>query len=345
VLYHLFIGPVGGNSPNGLFYFLLQSKYGIDINLIYFKKTKMNHKNTIVPISIVGLIMIVIVGGLFILNPYEDKNNEQKEINEQRFIEENERPIEPSYVSTFGELERITKPKFKVGENYFYHRWKKSPDTKEVIHLPEEYDTIIEVKEISRENKSDYYVLESKNASVPKYILVRDENGIWKKKQGISFQTTTWVDENGTQREKSSRGKVAIYEGCIMGVNKDDGKRIEIEPAICPVMDEMFREWMLYLNKGVGWIERQNSSNQEMGRINRFETEWKVAGIEQINEIKCFKVIVNFKKEIMGVSGKKISGEVTTYWIDTEKRILVKMERKENNILIEKIELTQYEPA
>jgi hypothetical protein len=297
-------------------------------------------------IAIVVLMLLIIVGCSFILNPPNNGDNEQKGINEQEFVEETKRPVDSSHISNFGELKKTSNPNFKVGEKYFYYRWKKTtPDTENTIYPPEDYNTVVEVRGIERRNNSDYYMLESKNVSVNSYILTKDESGVWKKRQGVSFQGRVGKDENGTEIREITRGTAAIYEGGVLGVNENNGEVTLIKSSISPVLEGMYGNWMLYLDKGIKWVEKQNISPRFSSDNQIINIEWVVADVEKVNSISCFKVIVTTKTEVMGISGKKISSEVITYWIDENKRVLVKMERKEDNILTETIELKEYELA
>ncbi len=305
----------------------------------------MAYKNIMIPTAIVGAIVLIIIGGFIILNL---NNNEQKESGRNgAIIEESVTSVE-TYTSTFGELKRTANPKFDVGVKYYYRRLRKLSDRENVIFMPEEYDTVIEVKKIDRINKTNYYVMQSKNVSVYKQILKKNEDGLWEKKVMTGGGTiVSKIDENGTSKERSSsiRSGGTVYEGGTLGINEESGEVHIIDIySNCPVLYGMYAKWMLYLDKGVRWVEEQKVSNPG-GRQIMFEKEWTVVNIEKIDGRECFKVLVMSKTEIVGGGGKRISGEVITYWIDTEKRILVKMERKEDNILTETIELKNYESA
>jgi len=315
----------------------------------------MTHKNNILPVAIIGIVILfVVIGGVIILNLYNYENNKPQEFDTNNtnfsstyFENISEKRIEFNGTSTFEELKQIIYPQFEVGEKYFYHMLVKIPDQENTIFMPEEYDTVIEVIKIDKINKSNYYILKSQNVSFYHYILKKDENGVWRKIRSESHTSVVRTDENGTQEEvKSETSDVYKYEGCVFGVNKEDGKRCVVDvPSLCPVLDNMFAEWMLYIDKGVRWVEKSNLSGLGTDKSNSMvaETEWAVADVEKINERDCFKVIVTTKQELMGRHGKKISSEIVTYWIDKKKRILVKMEKRENGVLTEMIELKNYE--
>ncbi len=310
----------------------------------------MTHKNRILPVAIIGAILLITIGGFIVLTHNNDGNNEQKKgdvniTNFIQYIENTTKQGETHYSSTFGELNKTADLQFKVGEKYFYHRLQNFPEheNENIFLSPEEYDTVIEVRETDRINQSNYYVLASKNVSVHPQYFKKDENGIWKKKEQTGVITTVTItkNENGTTNEKISKENTPIYEGCTRNVNKENSEVLDIKVGNCPVLYEVYAKWMLYLDKGVKWIEKQNDSDQKIDI--RFEKEWTVNSIEKINGIECFKVGVISKTEILGSGGKKISSEIVTYWIDVKKRILVKMEKREDGVLTETIELKNYE--
>ncbi len=288
----------------------------------------MAHKNIILPMAIMGVVVLIIIGGYVVLNNSNDKNNKQNEITENstnfsQYIENTTKQGMQSF-STFGELKRTADPQFKVGEKYFYYRLEKMPDRENTIFVPREYNTSVEVLKIDRINKTDYYILESQSVSVYSYILQKNEDGVWR---------------------KLSSGSPIEYEGCTYGINKESGKikRVGI-PGVCEVLPKMCSEWMLYLDKGVRWIEKFNVSGGQDKSIYTAvtETEWTVTDVEKINGKECFKVVVVTKQESILSNEKKISSELVTYWIDKEKRILVKMEKREDGVLTEMIELRNY---
>ncbi len=303
----------------------------------------------ILSVIIIGILIFVIIGGVIILNSYNDENNKPKKFdtndtNFSRIYVENttEKHIEFNSISTFGELKQIAYPQFKLGEKYYYHRWIKDPDTENTLHLPEEYDTVVEVIKIDRINKSDYYILKSQNLSVHPITFHKDENEMWRQVRTEISTTIIKKNENGTQEKKIEISDVYEYEGCIFGINKENGEisPIEIRPD-CSILERMFTNWMLYIDKGARWVEKSNTSHKSTIAIT--ETEWTVADVEKINERDCFKVIVITKQELVGRQGKKISSEIVGYWMDKEKRVLVKMEKREDGVLTEMIELKNYE--
>ena len=356
----------------------------------------MTHKNSMLPAAIVGAIVLIIIGGFIVLNSYNNENNKPAEsdlnntnstylfiespdkhagfvlkkpeklnltsnnTNSTPYVEPTEKHAEFTYTSTFGEikLKQIVSPQFKVGEKYFYHMFMKAPDGGRRIWLPEEYDSVVEVIKIDRKNKSDYYILKSQNVSVDKCVLYRIKNGAWEK---ICIGGYTMVRRNEKGIGETVVLDRRIYEGCTIGINKENGKRYEVDiPFMCPVLDEMFAEWMLYIDKGVRWVEKvdynRSFEEENTDRIDSSgsyshtvmysktdEKEWTVADVEKINERECFKVILLIKREDVGSRGKMISKEVVTYWVDKEKRVLVKKEKRIDGVLTEMIELKNYE--
>lgn len=135
----------------------------------------MAHKNIILPMAIIGVVVLILIGGYVVLDNSNDKNNKQKEITENstnfsQYVENTTKHGMQSF-STFGELKRTADPQFKVGEKYFYYRLEKMPDRENAIFVPREYNTSVEVLKIDRINKTDYYILESQSVSVYSYIL------------------------------------------------------------------------------------------------------------------------------------------------------------------------------
>lgn len=315
----------------------------------------MNSKRMLVPIGALLVVALIIVGGFLVFSDKSknsgDSGNSGNEMDGTSSISimsfgESEKPAELYATSTFGELKRVSDPKFKVGDKYSYHRVESLPGRENLIFLPEEYDTVVEVKEKNRINKSNYYALDSKNVSLPPpQILKKDEQGIWQKKTGgVVYSAYLTKDENGTEKGIISQSNTHVYEGCMKSVNEENGEILEMTGTRqCPVLYEMYALWMLYLDKGVSWVEQITTIDPVDRHQINFEEEWRVTDIEKLNGKECFKVVVTSKTEISGIEGKKISGEVITYWVDAEKRILVKMERKEDNILTETIELNNYE--
>ncbi len=295
----------------------------------------MTHKNIIYIGAIIGVIVLVIIGGFIVLDYNNDKNNKQK-IGDENITNFSHVYVEPVYIenttkqgetyySTFRELNRTADPQFKIGEKYFYHWWEEMPGDENNIQVPMEYNTTIEVMKIDVINKSNYYILKSQEVSVYLYILKKGENGVWKKIRGEP---------------------PGIFEGDIIGVNEENGEVLEVNiQHTCPVLKGMFAKWMLYIDKGVKWLEKSNISGFEKdgSGILINEQEWTVADIEKINGIDCFKVISISKTETVYSEGKQISGEIITYWIDIKKRILIKMEKREDGVLTEMIELKNYE--
>lgn len=244
------------------------------------------HKNIIMPTAIVVATVLIAIGGFIVLNsnnPHSNPSgNEQKESNESPLFIENttNKPISEGHLSTLRELNKTSNPKFKVGEKYFYHRWSKRPDSKrpdgkDVIFLPEEYDTVVEVEKIERMNKINYYVLKSSNASVYSEILVY-KDGVWKKEPLITRTATVEISEGENRTKEKSvsisetkASGVKVYEGGIVRVGEHVGM-IQTDPnskIFSPVLSTMFATWMLYLNEGVSWIEKYNVSNSMIGKI------------------------------------------------------------------------------
>lgn len=303
----------------------------------------MNQRNFIIPVTIVGVILIVIIAGFIIFNPHSDRGDKQihsgdamdnttQIIKESKKIEVQTTNIEPN-----------TKPQFKVGDKFEYELTSNygglgaaGPHTNKITFT---------VNKIERINGTGAYVLE--------YADMKNGSGVI---------VDTYVDIN--------IGKII---GCTLKLVYPDG-RVEEEnmdnETIFNLNQYLYADWMLALDDGLKWkvsitktekkrIDPELTDEQaeelirEMGRTGKSyeeilnipistvkttdDYEFKVEGIEKIKvgnkERDCFKV-VRIQKE-----GNKIVGDKLIMWIDAEKRILVKREDWVENLRLMEINL------
>ncbi len=269
---------------------------------------------------LIVVIVCVVIGSYFMFVQKSDEENE--DYNFETLFSESEKTDIEIIDLNYSELITTSKPKFEIGETYIYHRRDATSNRnlQDAFFEPYDYTTSIRVDRIERINKSNYYVLASNKTSFYSYLYEKDEYGVWQKRES---QTPV------------------IFEGCEIGVNADNGTLILITPGYCHVSPRIYQEWMIRLKENIGWKSYIlfPEQRQEYGPMG-IEEEWDVLGVEKMNGANCFKVKETQKKVY---KNKNMIYKLWIYWVDIEKRVLIKMERFEDNVLVETIELKSIE--
>jgi len=220
-------------------------------------------------------------------------------------------------VSSFEKLKPTSDAQLNVGETYIYHLYDK-PFSGSVIPItcdPVELDVVIHVDNIEKINGLNYYILRSdRHELYPLCYETKDDGSV----KQIYF---------GKPKKLGDRDQPKKYEGCVLGVNKDDPSNMSHIPlgennAMCSTSANLRENWMLYLKEETTFIQEANVNLGDRNIIDRLD--YIVEGFEKINKIECFKI------KIIRVSGpdrehlEKHSEEV--YYVDKEKRITVRYE-------------------
>jgi len=281
-------------------------------------------------IGIIGVIGITLFLSLLL---WEGPENNTIGTNNSSIIMKSEMKVENvQYISSIYSSTRIANPSFTLGAKYTYQIWQRSnpssvltdPNTS-VIPQPSEYQVDIYVDRIERIDKTNYFHVSaiSKNASKI-YLLYRE---------GKYEYLTVPIKVDGDLYY------VEAINGSILPVRKNN--------SICWACNFFYSPWMLYLNNDIRWKEmlRSNYKGEEVKLI----LEYNVEGIEKVNGRKCFKVRMEGKNPVIRtttIEDVKTEDVKTSYiliknifWVDIEKRFLIKSESYENNLLTLKMEL------
>lgn len=281
-------------------------------------------------IGIIGVIGITLFLSLLL---GEGPKNNTTSTNNSSIIMKNEVEVENiQYISSIYSSTRTANPSFALGTTYTYQVWKRSnpssvltePNTS-VIPQPSDYQIDIYMDRIERIDKTNYFHVSviGKNVS-KKYLLY---------KEGKYKDITIPIKVDGELYY------VDAINGSILPLKKNK--------ALCWECNFFYSPWMLYLNNHIRWEEmlRSNYKGQEVKLI----LEYNVEGIEEVNGRKCFKVIMEGKNPTIRTTtaeDEKIESIKTSYilmkyifWVDIEKRFLIKFESYEDNLLTLKMEL------
>jgi len=257
-------------------------------------------------IILIGIIAstILISSGIFVIF-YEHDNNWEympKEQNNSSYIDISDKESKISFTQSLGEIKPNIKPQFRVGEKFIYA-------THSIADINTNSKKTYEIKRIERVNKSEYYVIElNEKGSMRDHYTEKIRN----------YTTTliTYVDRE--------TGEIRIKDGNIFIPNKIDVFQGNF----------MYAYWMLALKEDITFEIRNNLSFED--KSIDYSYKFKVVGVENVRNRKCFKVqiekVVNYGNE-----GRIL--EKYLYWIDVEKRILIKGQLFEGNLAIDEINL------
>ncbi len=267
-------------------------------------------KNTIV-ILLLGLT--IIMSGC-LSNETNENHIEKVNITNQNesgdnYIESTEKTISNVVlIENVDSLELNSHPSFSAGQKFFY-KTSSIPlqEEREGYYFEEEMFTI---NRIERINGREYYVIIRNSTG---YISVDPINPVIVE----SFENiiNTWYcdKENGK---------------CI-GKNINPEKYLDENMFVTD--SSLFAYWMLGLKENLRWNmylnATQETAKDEYLKVNQ-KYEFEVIGKEKVNNILCFKV----KMTYIDTDTKEVY--VRNYWIDAERRILIKKEEFQNGIRI-----------
>ncbi|OQX18980.1 MAG: hypothetical protein BWK75_06120 [Candidatus Altiarchaeales archaeon A3] len=276
---------------------------------------------------IIGGIIIICLFLLYALQPSENSHEKQKNLT---LISKNIEDIK--YSSTFYGFSPTSNPSFSIGEKYIYKIWTNpkidvfiaGPNTT-ITPIPSESKIEMGIDGIERINKENYF-----------HCVVSGED----------IKLTSLVCKKGTCRNNYFHLHV---NGSLFYIHTKNSTIIHpiSNRSNCRLCYYFYSPWMLYLQNNIKWNEKIQSVYK--GIEANVIYEYTVEGIEKVNERKCFKIIGVGKSPTIKSTGKgeneKTAMSFTVvkniFWVDVEKRILVKMEEYEDNIIVNKIELQQ----
>lgn len=272
----------------------------------------------------------IIIGGIIVfitlsLNTPTDTSHPKEPIFTHE-IENSTKETTYEFETTF-EDKRTSGPKFEVGEKYTYHIMMVPTTQKDVIAPPFDFNISMKVDRTERINKTECYVLKIDSVNVSIEALVRDENGVLH-----YFQEPS-----------------EVFGGVEEYIDKESGnetywKKLELEGIPLP---SFYESWMLSLKENFRW-KSKGAMKDFIDKETLLETveEGKVKGIEEVNNRKCFVVeVIQLNSEInKGKTTYQILNK-DIYWVDVEKRVLVKYQRFEGGILTFEINLINYEKS
>jgi len=203
-------------------------------------------------------------------------------------------------------MEVNTKPQFKIGQKFIYNTTLKP--------ISDGYSYTEQIFSIGKKriDKKEFY--EIKREKIPYTISLSGSTT----KHNSLFLTWYCDMENGE---------------CV-GKNLDPTKYSDENWYASHA--SMFAYWMLGLKENVKWTIIVNGS-QTVGDYHEKwneKYEFEAMGKENVNDIECFKV----KRTKIDLSTKKIDN-VAYYWIDADRRILIKKQVYENGIMMDEINL------
>ncbi len=300
----------------------------------------MSYKQKILFISVIGIILIGIFGFLIFNNTSvpseEDKNNIS-------IIENSSKPT--IYETTTYKFEPTSKPNFNVGETYHYRittyshgmpQISKEGEITNVELLP--IDIFIHVEKIERINKTNCYVLK------------RDDTNC----------TTEIYRKNKITGKIDKTFFIEIYTGEIMWINAENGSVVKVEfPNFNDSDDseakitysqvitlpfvpyfEFFNDRMLCLKENTKWTYEAKGKDPDIGYIEG-KREMRVTGIEKINGRKCFIYEDIGYTQTTSATNVLMLNDKNMYWIDVEKRIMVKQKVIEDGLTLFEAELVE----
>ena len=265
-------------------------------------------KNTIV-ILLLGLT--IIMSGC-LSNETNENHIEKVNITNQNesgdnYIESTEKTVSNVVqIENVDDLELNSHPFFSIGQKFFYKT--SSLPVQEGYYFEEQ---IFTVNGIERINGIEYYV------------IIRNLTGYTS-----AYPTNTAFFESfesiiNTWYCNTENGK------CI-GKNINSEKYLDENMFVTD--SSLFAYWMLGLKENLRWNMylnvTQETAKDEYLKVNQ-KYEFEVIGKEKVNEILCFKV----KMTYIDTDTKEVR-YVRNYWIDVERRILIKKEEFESGIRI-----------
>lgn len=359
--YLLFIFGGAYDSEVPPFYFLIVKPY---------KNIKMIKSNQLLlPLLVLMAAGLLIAGGYILLSdekPSDDKksigvlkkeygtsenNNLNQNISrenisyENSYIEEKNDVISPETVREMkndlktiqnANLTRNTKPSFNIGDKFLYEFMvipTPKPENDERAVYFDRYNKVIgyEVVDRIRVDKTQYFKIQ-KNSH--EYII-----GIRTTEKGPEPKIIHGVNETIYLNVDTGEIFIGVETNNIYDIQKAPDNNY---------IDSFTRPWMYALQEDIKW--RQNvveftphqvkSLQEERGKeYNQEVQEFYVEGIEKIGGRECFKV--KEEKKFCSKGGMCKIENKRIYYIDVEKRILVKLENWWQNLNVGEIRLIE----
>lgn len=257
-------------------------------------------------IALIGLITstILILFGIFVLlQGYEDnKEDIPNEQNDIPYITTSDEESKISFKQELAGIKPNIKPQFNVGEKFIYKDYS-------VTDININSKKTYEIKGTERVDNSEYYIIE--------------------------------LNEEGSMRVPYTVEARNYTNTLITYVNKETGElRIKDGDKLIPNKmvyvqgNFMYAYWMLAIKEDITF-EISNNISFEDNAI-EYIYNFKVIGIENIGNRKCFNVQIEM---VVNDGKKKQILEKYLYWVDVEKRILIKGKRFEGNLATDEINL------
>lgn len=269
--------------------------------------------NLLIMIAVVGII-ILLIGGVYLIsndkNLAEQPTNNINQNNESSYIENTTKfAAEYDVKISSDKLIPNMKPQFEVGEKFEYKT------TTQIQGISTSWRSVYSVDKIERINNTDYYV-----------VVNSQINEMQDPRTSAIMNITTTETKSYINKETGEILKI---------VSSTDGQETIImgKDAASVSGNGMFSTWMLSLNDNFKW--KVNAEDRSFGMAPRAETiEYQVTGREKVNKRNCFKVEMKVKSEQRsGDTGKII------FFVDVEKRIVVKTQVYSGNLLISETDL------
>jgi hypothetical protein len=207
----------------------------------------------------------------------------------------------------------MIQPKFRSGEEYNYKVWIMEKQ-EGLMQESLSYDSTIYIDSIEKINNTDYYVMRERNITKISQRYIKQKGGEWE-----------YFEKNRS------------LGGCIIKISKEDGKII---PSFsygtrCYLLEQITITPLYYIY----FYLNDNSKFEIGGQLQDIVdiTELNVVGMEKIENRKSFKMETTRKMKIDNIEKVVERG---TYWIDVNKRIPLKIEIYEGNILMISMELS-----
>lgn len=308
--------------------------------------------NQLLLLTLILIVAGLLIGGCYVVlnnqNPVEghglkenksweapeNNNTVQDNSDENPYVEKTVEVISPEsiYEKEKKSLENInlnitqnTKPKFNTGDRFVYEYFIISnqdpiisPDGRVKVTFLDRYSYNVEYLVIDklRVNKTDYFKIQEYTHDY--------------------YVGTLTTKERGSEPRIVKGGNTTIY------LNADNGKiftgietgKIERLPSD-NWMDYWFRTWMLALDDNVKW----QKTTEDLFSSDRWDvSDFSVEGREKIGGRECFKVLEE-EKACQKNSNCEMTGK-RIYYIDAEKRILMKVQKWWENLNIGETKLT-----
>ncbi|PKP59565.1 MAG: hypothetical protein CVT89_01115 [Candidatus Altiarchaeales archaeon HGW-Altiarchaeales-2] len=239
-----------------------------------------------------------------------------------KFIEQTEKEAQEKKQHTFYSYNQTSKIKFIAGEEYEYEVYDNTgsimPHPKDNSMLPSHFTIKIVVEELKRTKNLSYFVIHEPKEKVTTFIM--GPGGRDPVPTTFVFGGKMYVDEESGE----------LLSGVALGEEGEGGIPILL-------FQNFYKPWMLYLQKDMRWTEyngtllKPDISTGKVVEAGTGSKEYIVKDIEKVNGKECFILAIITTQDLKGSNKKILKKE--NLWIDTNKRILVKYEWYEDNLL------------